>query len=66
MKGVIENQNTRELELARLFEVEELEERMEFGSWTPEATAGGGGTIGGGENTMDFDWGLGIGWQPFK
>jgi len=34
MKATIENQKTNEVELAHLFEVEELEERMEFGRWT--------------------------------
>lgn len=32
----MENQNSKELEMARLFEVEELEERMEFGRWSAE------------------------------
>ena len=34
------NENAKELELARLFEVEELEERMEFGKWSGEASGG--------------------------
>lgn len=33
------NQNVKELELARVFAVEELEERMEFGRWSIETDA---------------------------
>jgi len=33
METAMKKQNTKEVELARLFEVEELEERMEFGKW---------------------------------
>lgn len=35
----IEQQQSVDLELARLFEVEELEERVEFGKWKAEAKA---------------------------
>jgi len=37
METSIEKQNTKALEFARLFEVEELEERIEFGKWSAEA-----------------------------
>jgi len=42
MKATIENQKTNEVELAHLFEVEGLEERMEFGRWavTGDGTSG--------------------------
>ena len=48
-------EQTKELELVKQFEIEELEERMEFGSWSVDAGAevSGGGTIGGGMNTID-------------
>ena len=38
MKTTMEN--TKEVELTHLFEVEELEERMEFGKWSGEASGG--------------------------
>lgn len=46
MKNLIEKQKTNGLELAKQFEVEELEERMEFGRWSAEASVevSGGGT----------------------
>ena len=43
MENKIQNQN--EVELAKLFQVEELEERMEFGKWSV-SKAGGNGDIG--------------------
>lgn len=35
------------VELAQMFEVEELEERVEFGDWSAEPTVKGGGTCSG-------------------
>jgi len=34
------NENAKELELVHLFEVEEIEERIEFGKWSGEASGG--------------------------
>lgn len=38
MEVKMKSQNEKELELARLFEVEELEARMEFSSWSAEGS----------------------------
>lgn len=45
----MERQNEKELEIARLFQAEELEERMEFAKWTLDAVPGDSGqmTMGG-------------------
>ncbi len=37
MQSKIEDQKSEELELARVFEVEELEERIEFAHWYKHA-----------------------------
>ena len=63
MKTKIEDQNTNELELTHLFEVEELEERMEFGVWAPVAEGGGTYTPGVG---TEYDVTVGVAWSPFK
>ena len=63
MKTKIEDQKSNELELARLFEVEELEDRMEFGSWAPVVEGSGTYTPGVG---TEYDMTLGVAWIPFK
>ncbi len=41
MKTTIKNRMPDKVKLAQLFEVEELEERVEFGKWTPIVKGGG-------------------------
>jgi len=47
MKTMTKKEAFDDLKLAQLFEVEELEERVEFGRWSTSAE-GTGGTCGGG------------------
>ncbi|HEY5750953.1 MAG TPA: hypothetical protein VIU12_33045 [Chryseolinea sp.] len=44
MKNEIEKEKTTAIELARVFEIEELEERLEFGTWTLSAEGNSNGT----------------------
>jgi hypothetical protein len=47
MKTEVGKQKISNVDLARIFEVEELEERVEFGKWSGKAE--GGYTCGGGD-----------------
>jgi hypothetical protein len=60
-----ENQKAQEIfELAKQFEVEELEERVEFGRWSASAKAEGGATCNGGGCDGKFKGSAGVGWKP--
>lgn len=45
MKTKTEMQIAKEIEVARLFEVEELEERLEFSSWTASLSGDSNGVV---------------------
>jgi hypothetical protein len=55
---------TNEIELAKGFEVEELEERMEFGSWSSdvevEPVVEGGGTYTPASGELDYEVTVGV------
>ena len=63
METKMKQGNKKEMELTRLFEVEELEERMEFGRWEPVAEGSGTYTPGVG---TEYDLTVGVAWSPFK
>jgi len=57
METLKEKQNRKEIEFTQLFEVEELEERIEFGKWSAEA--GTSTEIPGGATTVS----VGVGYR---
>ncbi|SHG64769.1 hypothetical protein SAMN04488109_1228 [Chryseolinea serpens] len=44
MENQIKQKETTAIDLARVFEIEELEERLEFGTWTLSAEGNSNGT----------------------